>query len=123
MDEGRRPRRGAASHLATRARLGRKDRRFVMARARPAARGGGVGPGSSVMSDIERASRNVGSPRIRVSFEFFPPKTEEMERTLWESIERLAPLRPNFVSVTYGAGGTTRERTHATVKRILAETA
>jgi methylenetetrahydrofolate reductase (NADPH) len=76
-----------------------------------------------VMSDIERASRHVGAPRIRVSFEFFPPKTEEMERTLWESIERLAPLRPNFVSVTYGAGGSTRERTHATVKRILAETA
>ena len=46
-----------------------------------------------------------------------------MEKTLWESIERLAPLRPNFVSVTYGAGGSTRERTHATVKRILAETA
>src|SRR5438874_12568766 len=61
--------------------------------------------------------------RIRVSFEFFPPKTEEMEKTLWESITRLAPLRPNFVSVTYGAGGSTRERTHATVKRILAETA
>jgi len=74
------------------------------------------------MSD-ERASRHVGTPRIRVSFEFFPPKTDEMERTLWESIERLAPLRPHFVSVTYGAGGTTRERTHATVKRILAETA
>jgi methylenetetrahydrofolate reductase (NADPH) len=61
--------------------------------------------------------------RIRVSFEFFPPKTEEMERTLWESITRLAPLKPNFVSVTYGAGGSTRERTHATVKRILGETA
>ena len=75
------------------------------------------------MSDIERASRHVGAPRIRVSFEFFPPKTDEMERTLWDSIERLAPLRPNFVSVTYGAGGSTRERTHATVKRILAETA
>jgi methylenetetrahydrofolate reductase (NADPH) len=75
------------------------------------------------MSESERASRNVGAPRIRVSFEFFPPKTEEMERTLWDSIERLAPLRPNFVSVTYGAGGSTRERTHATVKRILAETA
>ena len=68
-----------------------------------------------------RASRHAGA-RIHVSFEFFPPKTEEMERTLWESIERLAPLRPNFVSVTYGAGGSTRERTHATVKRILAET-
>ena len=60
--------------------------------------------------------------RIAVSFEFFPPNSEEMERILWESIERLAPLAPNFVSVTYGAGGSTRERTHATVKRILAET-
>jgi methylenetetrahydrofolate reductase (NADPH) len=60
--------------------------------------------------------------RIDVSFEFFPPKDEAMEKILWESIERLKPLAPNFVSVTYGAGGTTRERTHATVKRILAET-
>ena len=60
--------------------------------------------------------------RIHVSFEFFPPQTEEMEKILWESIERLAPLAPDFVSVTYGAGGSTRERTHATVKRILAET-
>ena len=59
---------------------------------------------------------------IRVSFEFFPPKTEEMEKVLWDSIERLAPLAPNFVSVTYGAGGSTRERTHATVRRILGET-
>jgi methylenetetrahydrofolate reductase (NADPH) len=59
---------------------------------------------------------------IRVSFEFFPPKTEEMERSLWEAIERLAPLAPNFVSVTYGAGGSTRERTHSTVRRILQET-
>ena len=58
----------------------------------------------------------------RVSFEFFPPKTEEMERTLWQAISRLAPLGPAFVSVTYGAGGSTRERTHATVRRILAET-
>jgi methylenetetrahydrofolate reductase (NADPH) len=72
-----------------------------------------------------RASRFVHAPderRIRVSFEFFPPKTEEMEKTLWESITRLAPLKPNFVSVTYGAGGSTRERTHATVKRMLMET-
>jgi methylenetetrahydrofolate reductase (NADPH) len=60
--------------------------------------------------------------RISVSFEFFPPNSEEMDKILWDSIERLAPLAPNFVSVTYGAGGTTRERTHATVKRILAET-
>jgi methylenetetrahydrofolate reductase (NADPH) len=72
-----------------------------------------------------RASRFVqpDARRIRVSFEFFPPKTEEMEKTLWDSITRLAPLKPHFVSVTYGAGGTTRERTHATVKRILGETA
>ena len=72
-----------------------------------------------------RASRFVqigATRRIRVSFEFFPPKSAEMEATLWESISRLAPLAPNFVSVTYGAGGSTRERTHATVKRILAET-
>jgi len=62
------------------------------------------------------------APSIRVSFEFFPPKTAEMEKTLWEAIARLAPLQPNFVSVTYGAGGSTRERTHATVKRIIAET-
>jgi len=60
--------------------------------------------------------------RIRASFEFFPPKTEEMEQTLWTSITRLAPLAPEFVSVTYGAGGSTRERTHATVRRILDET-
>ena len=59
---------------------------------------------------------------IAVSFEFFPPKTEKMAETLWSSIETLAPLHPRFVSVTYGAGGSTRERTHATVKRILAET-
>ena len=64
----------------------------------------------------------LGHDRISVSFEFFPPKTAEMEKTLWEAIERLEPLAPAFVSVTYGAGGSTRERTHATVKRILAET-
>ena len=69
-----------------------------------------------------RPSRHATRP-IRVSFEFFPPKTEEMEKTLWSSIERLAPLGPHFVSVTYGAGGSTRERTHRTVQRILAETA
>jgi methylenetetrahydrofolate reductase (NADPH) len=59
---------------------------------------------------------------IEVSFEFFPPKTEKMEQTLWESIKTLEPLHPRFVSVTYGAGGSTRERTHATVERILKET-
>jgi methylenetetrahydrofolate reductase (NADPH) len=60
---------------------------------------------------------------LRVSFEFFPPKTPEMEENLWRAVQRLAPLNPRFVSVTYGAGGSTRERTHATVVRIRAETA
>jgi methylenetetrahydrofolate reductase (NADPH) len=59
---------------------------------------------------------------IQLSFEFFPPKTEAMAETLWRSIETLAPLKPRFVSVTYGAGGSTRERTHATVERIVRET-
>ncbi len=59
---------------------------------------------------------------IAVSFEFFPPKSEKMAETLWSSIQTLAPLNPRFVSVTYGAGGSTRERTHATVKRIIEET-
>ncbi|HKG77703.1 MAG TPA: methylenetetrahydrofolate reductase [NAD(P)H] [Beijerinckiaceae bacterium] len=68
-----------------------------------------------------RASRHSTRP-IRVSFEFFPPKTPEMEATLWSSIERLAPLNPSFVSVTYGAGGSTRERTHSTVSRLVRET-
>ena len=67
-----------------------------------------------------RLSRS-GSP-VAVSFEFFPPKTEEMEQGLWESIQRLAPLGPNFVSVTYGAGGSTRARTQSTVARIVRET-
>lgn len=58
----------------------------------------------------------------QVSFEFFPPKSEKMEQQLWSSIETLAPLGPRFVSVTYGAGGSTRERTHATVARIAKET-
>lgn len=58
----------------------------------------------------------------KVSFEFFPPNTEAMEKTMWASIERLADLGPHFVSVTYGADGSTRERTHAAVERILNET-
>ncbi|MBV9115090.1 MAG: methylenetetrahydrofolate reductase [NAD(P)H] [Hyphomicrobiales bacterium] len=68
-------------------------------------------------------SRLPGSSGVSVSFEFFPPKTPEMEKTLWEAVSRLAPLSPAFVSVTYGAGGSTRERTHATVKRMVDETA
>jgi methylenetetrahydrofolate reductase (NADPH) len=59
---------------------------------------------------------------VAVSFEFFPPKTEKMEQTLWESVKTLEPLAPRFVSVTYGAGGSTRERTHNTVVRIAGET-
>lgn len=59
---------------------------------------------------------------VSVSFEFFPPKTEKMQETLWECIKRLEPLSPKFVSVTYGAGGGTRERTHDTVVRIARET-
>jgi len=70
--------------------------------------------------DPQRLSRS-GSP-VSVSFEFFPPKTPEMEAQLWEAIGRLAPLAPEFVSVTYGAGGSTRERTHATVARLVKET-
>ncbi len=74
------------------------------------------------MTPEPRRSRHQHDP-IDVSFEFFPPKTAEMETSLWEAINRLAPLRPKFVSVTYGAGGSTRERTHATVARLLRETA
>lgn len=70
----------------------------------------------------ERKSHLLGSGEIDVSFEFFPPKTEKMEEALWASVHRLAPLQPEFVSVTYGAGGSTRERTHNTVSRIIGET-
>ncbi len=71
---------------------------------------------------MERKSRLLGSGDIDVSFEFFPPKTPKMEETLWQSVRRLEPLCPTFVSVTYGAGGSTRERTHNTVSRIVKET-
>ncbi len=69
-----------------------------------------------------RKSRGLEAGDIKVSFEFFPPKSDKMEERLWQAISRLEPLRPEFVSVTYGAGGSTRERTHATVARILNET-
>lgn len=82
------------------------------------------------VNQLEEARRALDAPLfadvagdIDVSFEFFPPKTEKMEQTLWDSIGTLAPLGPRFVSVTYGAGGSTRERTHATVARIARETA
>jgi methylenetetrahydrofolate reductase (NADPH) len=81
------------------------------------------------MTNIAEATRALNAPLfadlpgdIAISFEFFPPKTEAMAATLWQSIETLAPLGPRFVSVTYGAGGSTRERTHATVSRIARET-
>lgn len=67
-------------------------------------------------------ARFAALPTPKVSFEFFPPKSEKMEQALWRSIERLAPFQPEFVSVTYGAGGSTRERTHRTVCRIRSET-
>lgn len=76
-----------------------------------------------MMAEIkERKSRLLGAGDIDVSFEFFPPKTEKMDEQLWAAISRLAPLAPEFVSVTYGAGGSTRERTHAIVSRIIRET-
>ncbi|MDI7773768.1 methylenetetrahydrofolate reductase [NAD(P)H] [Asticcacaulis sp. EMRT-3] len=79
---------------------------------------------TKAISELAPIARSLaeGAQNLKVSFEFFPPKTEEMETILWESIRRLAPLKPDFVSVTYGAGGSTRERTHRTVKRILDET-
>jgi methylenetetrahydrofolate reductase (NADPH) len=76
------------------------------------------------MSDPQSGQEPCRGNRLpSISFEFFPPKTEEMEKSLWDTITRLAPLSPSFVSVTYGAGGSTRERTHATIARILNETA
>jgi len=64
----------------------------------------------------------MSSSSIRVSFEFFPPADAAMETTLWQSVQRLAPLAPRFVSVTYGADGSTRDRTHQLVSRIQRET-
>ncbi|MCA0209390.1 MAG: methylenetetrahydrofolate reductase [Proteobacteria bacterium] len=85
---------------------------------------------TSNLNSLAEARRAAASPLfanldgdIGVSFEFFPPKTEKMEAQLWDTFRTLEPLAPSFVSVTYGAGGSTRERTHATVARIAAESA
>ncbi|MGB0571775.1 MAG: methylenetetrahydrofolate reductase [NAD(P)H] [Alphaproteobacteria bacterium] len=72
-------------------------------------------------SDTSSFEKVVAGHQISVSFEFFPPKTPEIEMSLWETVCDLAPIDPSFVSVTYGAGGSTRERTHATVSRIVNE--
>ncbi len=64
----------------------------------------------------------LNNRKINISFEFFPPKNIEMETKMWEAISDLKDLKPNFVSVTYGAGGSTRERTHQTISRIINET-
>jgi methylenetetrahydrofolate reductase (NADPH) len=84
---------------------------------------------SPTLAQLEEARRALATPLFadlagdaEVSFEFFPPKTPKMEETLWETMKTLEPLAPRFVSVTYGAGGSTRERTHATVERIVRET-
>src|SRR5215831_6185312 len=100
MDGRRGPRCRHAPQSSAGARLRRQDRGVALACARQPR------PGRQ-----RRARGGVMAKRIHVSFEFFPPKTEEMEKGLWEAIGRLAPLAPNFVSVTYGAGGSTRERT------------
>ncbi|TYR32354.1 methylenetetrahydrofolate reductase [NAD(P)H] [Mesorhizobium microcysteis] len=71
------------------------------------------------MADPRLSRRTDIGDRIKVSFEFFPPKNDEMEGRLWETITRLEPLSPQYVSVTYGAGGSTRERTARTIGRIL----
>jgi methylenetetrahydrofolate reductase (NADPH) len=81
-----------------------------------------MSPEAMIESSRESPPLTPIKSALSVSFEFFPPKTPAMEETLWRSIERLAPIGPRFVSVTYGAGGSTRERTHATLKRALAET-
>jgi methylenetetrahydrofolate reductase (NADPH) len=82
------------------------------------------------LTQMEEARRALSAPLfadlagdLEVSFEFFPPKTERMEEQLWDAVQTLSPFDPRFVSVTYGAGGTTRERTHNTVARIAKETA
>ncbi len=80
-------------------------------------------PGSALENAQTADLLNIGRRNpVSISFEFFPPTSEKMSEKLWETVERLAPLDPGFVSVTYGAGGSTRERTHGLVSRIRQET-
>jgi methylenetetrahydrofolate reductase (NADPH) len=82
-----------------------------------------MNPAQPVPSEFDALPDAAGtSEPLTVSFEFFPPGSEAMEKTLWASIQRLAPLAPSFVSVTYGADGSTRERTHGVVSRVMRET-
>src|SRR6185312_9585217 len=96
-----------------------KTHRQDMAGAEP---GPGQKRGRMSLKDLIAPPNEKDRRPISVSFEFSPPKNDEAEAALWATILRLEPLKPAFVSVTYGAGGSTRERTHATVKRIVEET-
>ena len=74
------------------------------------------------ITEILPGVSDTDSRNLKVSFEFFPPKSDKMAEQLWQAVDRLAPLKPGFVSVTYGAGGSTRERTHAIVTSIQEKT-
>ena len=103
----------------------RRDKTGKKARKKASKKAGGRKSARAPARPASTTLLSVAAPlprNVRVSFEFFPPKTEESNRNLWASIQRLAPLKPAYVSVTYGAGGSTRERTHNTVYRIRHET-
>jgi methylenetetrahydrofolate reductase (NADPH) len=118
--------RGDVKSIAPRSGVAGGLDREALARPRPAPADGRRwrGPyqrGDRLMNTFRFSRRPDIGDRIKVSFEFFPPKSDEMEGRLWQTVQRLGPLRPHFVSVTYGAGGSTRHRTARTVKRIIDE--